>query len=142
MVKGVVTNDVVGRPTEIRFFYKTASPERLRRADSPTASQKPRSLTLCRQLSTECAPGTGNMASDQRSRRLFRLIGLHHHQTGHRQGQVTSARFCATKLGRASSRPYAYVLNCDLAVTSNLYLLSCNMLSLFLQYLNTGQFTF
>lgn len=22
MVKGVVTNDIVGRPTEIRFFYK------------------------------------------------------------------------------------------------------------------------
>lgn len=24
LVKGVVTNDIVGRPTEIRFFYKQA----------------------------------------------------------------------------------------------------------------------
>ena len=27
LVKGVVTNDIVGRPTEIRFFYKQAENE-------------------------------------------------------------------------------------------------------------------
>lgn len=27
LVKGVVTNDIVGRPTEIRFFYKQAESE-------------------------------------------------------------------------------------------------------------------
>lgn len=27
MVKGVITNDIVGRPTEIRFFYKQAENE-------------------------------------------------------------------------------------------------------------------